>query len=246
MILAHGSTDYGLNMATLAQEFTDDYDIIMYDARGHGHSDKPEGPYGVDANAADLVGLIQALGIEKPILMGHSMGASTVAAVGARHPDLPRAVIMEDPGLLRVQSAAAVSPEAAAERAEARATDIRKSKEASKEEFAELSRTERHPDWQHDVDHVRMAEAMSLVSPNIAFSSGTSSAELSSELVNITAPTLILKADADEEQRKVHIAATAKMPNAKIVHIDGASHMIRFDRPEETVREMRAFLAALP
>ena len=61
MVLAHGITDYGLNWASLAQRFEAEYDIIMYDARGHGYSDKPDGPYDLATHAADLAGLIRAL-----------------------------------------------------------------------------------------------------------------------------------------------------------------------------------------
>jgi pimeloyl-ACP methyl ester carboxylesterase len=49
----------------------------------------------------DLAGLIRESKLVKPVLMGHSMGASTVAAFAARYPDIPRAVILEDPGLAR-------------------------------------------------------------------------------------------------------------------------------------------------
>lgn len=34
--MAHGVTDYGLNWVSVADKFHTDYDIIMYDARGHG------------------------------------------------------------------------------------------------------------------------------------------------------------------------------------------------------------------
>src|SRR6185437_14477599 len=47
-------------------------------------------------------GFVHAMKFEKPILMGHSMGAVTVMRVGAEYPDLPRAVIMLDPLLGRL------------------------------------------------------------------------------------------------------------------------------------------------
>jgi pimeloyl-ACP methyl ester carboxylesterase len=69
----------------------------MVDARGHGLSDKPESGYTPADHERDLVGVIEALGLEKPILVGHSMGAVTVAMVAADHPEMVRAVILEDP-----------------------------------------------------------------------------------------------------------------------------------------------------
>lgn len=97
MILAHGITDYGLNWASLAAQFEGEFDIIMYDARGHGFSEKPDGPYSLQTHVQDLIGLIDTLNIKKPVLMGHSMGGSIVQLAAATYPDVPAAVIMEDP-----------------------------------------------------------------------------------------------------------------------------------------------------
>jgi pimeloyl-ACP methyl ester carboxylesterase len=99
MVMAHGASDYGLNWTTLTKELQAAYDIYMVDARGHGYTDPPTADTRGDAGVEDLVGFLRAMKIEKPILMGHSMGASTVMRIGATYPDLARAVIMLDPGL---------------------------------------------------------------------------------------------------------------------------------------------------
>ncbi|HRZ56781.1 MAG TPA: alpha/beta hydrolase [Candidatus Paceibacterota bacterium] len=57
-------------------------------------------------------------------------------------------------------------------------------------------------------------------------------------------PTLVLKADADPDSRKKHIEIAALLPNGRPVHIDGAGHVIRNDRPNETEREIRSFLSS--
>ena len=61
----------------------------------------------------------------------------------------------------------------------------------------------------------------------------------------ITAPTLILKADAEEEYRKRHLEAAELLPNGKLIHIDGASHLIRHDKPDGMEKEVRAFLSSV-
>lgn len=53
------------------------YRAIAYDQRGAGLSSKPPGPYSVDLWAQDLVRLIEALEVERPILVGHSVGCMT-------------------------------------------------------------------------------------------------------------------------------------------------------------------------
>ena len=101
LVLAHGSSDDGLCWTNLAKELTDRYDIIMFDARGHGLSDPPTPNDPEDVQVEDLSELIKALKLDKPILMGHSMGSASVAHFAAKYPDVPRAVILEDPALVR-------------------------------------------------------------------------------------------------------------------------------------------------
>lgn len=43
VVLAHGITDSGLCWTALAEELQQDYDVVMYDARGHGESEDPGG-----------------------------------------------------------------------------------------------------------------------------------------------------------------------------------------------------------
>ena len=101
LVMAHGSSDDALCWTNLAREFQDQYDIIMFDARGHGLSDPPTPSDPPDVQVEDLAGLIRELKLERPILMGHSMGSSSVARFAAKYPNVARAVILEDPGLVR-------------------------------------------------------------------------------------------------------------------------------------------------
>ena len=109
LVLAHGYSDDGLCWTNMAKELEADFDIIMTDARGHGLSDPPSASDPADAQAEDLAGLIQELKLDKPIVMGHSMGSSAVAWFAAKYPDVPRAVVLEDPGLVRRPNSAARS-----------------------------------------------------------------------------------------------------------------------------------------
>ncbi|MBV9356972.1 MAG: alpha/beta fold hydrolase, partial [Chloroflexi bacterium] len=54
LVLAHGASDSGLCWTRLAQALEGEYDVVMPDARGHGHSDAPESAYGSVDQAADL------------------------------------------------------------------------------------------------------------------------------------------------------------------------------------------------
>jgi 3-oxoadipate enol-lactonase len=66
---------------------TGSYRVLRYDTRGHGASQVTAAPYSIALLAADLVGLMDALGIAKAHLVGLSMGGMVCQFVGANHPD---------------------------------------------------------------------------------------------------------------------------------------------------------------
>lgn len=62
--------------------------VIMYDLRGHGHSDRPQTGYSVNDGVADLDGLLTALDIQKSVhLIGNSYGGAIAMGMALKHPD---------------------------------------------------------------------------------------------------------------------------------------------------------------
>ena len=68
--------------------------------RGHGRSDKPEGTYAIGVLADDLAWVCEQIGLEKPVIIGHSMGGIVAFDLAARYPALPSAVIMLDAAIV--------------------------------------------------------------------------------------------------------------------------------------------------
>lgn len=97
LVLSHGITDMGLCWRRVAESLCREYDVIVYDARGHGDSDAPPAGHEPDNRALDLRGLIVGLGLDRPRLLGHSLGATTVALLAANYPSLAHSVVLEDP-----------------------------------------------------------------------------------------------------------------------------------------------------
>lgn len=96
-ILLHGVTDSGRTWVPVAKILAETYDVIMPDAYGHGRSARIDNTLPKQSHVDHLYGLIDALGLRKPLLMGHSMGAGTVADIASQYPDLPGAIVLEDP-----------------------------------------------------------------------------------------------------------------------------------------------------
>ncbi|QLH80834.1 alpha/beta fold hydrolase [Halosimplex pelagicum] len=244
LVIAHGVFDDGRCRLPLARELADDYDVIVYDARGHGHSDAPESGYDADARAADLIALLEGLGVDDPIFFGHSMGGDTVLAAAADYPDRPRAVVAVDPACLLGHNA------------ENRGDD--------RMDDAEIEGIRQRILWWQDhskaelldaddelAGHVAagdeelaslLADARLRVSPDIVevFASGW--VDPGAAFPEIEAPTLVLRADVDEEARERDRAAVDRLPDGRLVHVDDAGHCVFRDRRESATGELRSFL----
>jgi pimeloyl-ACP methyl ester carboxylesterase len=73
---------------TMAKPLRDaGYRVLMYDLRGHGHSERPTSGYTVDAFVDDLAALLDVLEIAEPVyLIGNSFGGTIVYGFAERHP----------------------------------------------------------------------------------------------------------------------------------------------------------------
>jgi pimeloyl-ACP methyl ester carboxylesterase len=74
--------------------FTDRYQVILFDYRGVGRTDKPDIPYSIGMLADDTVGLMDALGIRKAHIMGTSMGSQIAQTIAAQYPDRVKGLIL--------------------------------------------------------------------------------------------------------------------------------------------------------
>jgi pimeloyl-ACP methyl ester carboxylesterase len=244
MVMAHGATDYGLNWTTLTKDLQSAFDIYMVDARGHGYSDPPTASAGGDTGVEDLVGFLRAMKIDKPILMGHSMGAGAVMRLAAEYRDIPRAVIMLDPGLgaspARPSTPAAPRPGALVMAGDPESL-VQQNNRPYEELLAQCRRES--PKWDL-VDCQYWAVSKHLYHGSYASGSQRALPRMNAveTLGKITAPALILKADAPPETRKANEDVAKALRNGKLVHIDGAAHNLHHDQRQRTVKEILAFL----
>ncbi len=73
--------------------------VVTYDARGHGLSGKPEAGYGFDHVVSDALAVMQAAGVRRPLIVGHSWGAMTALELAAAYPREVSGAVLVDGGL---------------------------------------------------------------------------------------------------------------------------------------------------
>ncbi|KZE41447.1 alpha/beta hydrolase [Microbacterium sp. T32] len=97
-LLVHGVTASHLAWSWVARE-APDVRLLAPDLRGRGRSADLSGPFGMAAHADDLAAVLDAAGVERALIVGHSMGAFVSAVFADRHPDRAAAVVLVDGGL---------------------------------------------------------------------------------------------------------------------------------------------------
>jgi pimeloyl-ACP methyl ester carboxylesterase len=97
ILLVHGFTDNGLSWNRVPIHLMRIYNVVVMDTRGHGFSGCGEGPFNLHDEAADMKVLVDALHLTKPVIMGHSRGASIAATASADYADVFSGCILIDP-----------------------------------------------------------------------------------------------------------------------------------------------------
>lgn len=96
VILIHGFGDTGDMWARLGADLARDHTVIVPDLRGMGLSGKPDNGYDKWTQAADMRAVLQALGIEKAVVIGHDIGTMVAYAYAARYRDLTEKLVVMD------------------------------------------------------------------------------------------------------------------------------------------------------
>jgi pimeloyl-ACP methyl ester carboxylesterase len=240
VVLVHGITDSGLCWTRLAQALEDEYDLVMYDARGHGLSGVPETGYAPEEHVADMAELIAALGLERPALIGHSMGASNVTLAIATHPDLARCAILEDPVWRTTYDL-----EAQQARVKEWRADLVARKSRTREQLMAGER-EQNPTWAEIEFGVR-ADAKLRVDPDVLtwISPQNPPIPWRDVVRKFACPVLVVTADPELGaivSPEVAREAAGLCDSLEVVHIPGVGHHIRYGQFEMYMEVVRAFL----
>jgi pimeloyl-ACP methyl ester carboxylesterase len=111
VIAIHGITANSASWVAVDRALGARASLVALDLRGRGASNRLPGPYGIAAHARDALAALDALGVERGVVAGHSLGAYIAARLAAEHPERVRALILVDGGL-RIAAPDGVDPQA--------------------------------------------------------------------------------------------------------------------------------------
>lgn len=100
LVLIHGFTD-NLNMwYNQVPAFSERFQVLVYDVRGHGRTKTPEGGFSMELFAADVHALLKALGIEKACMLGYSMGGRIALRFALEYPEMTSGLVFANSGVM--------------------------------------------------------------------------------------------------------------------------------------------------
>lgn len=243
-LLLHGVAHAGRQWDFFARAVDRRLRLIAPDARGHGDSAKPAAGYAPSDFVADHVAVLDALELERVIVVGHSMGGSHGVAFTLAHPErVFRLVVidtgpsLEPAGRERAQRLTATRPERFATPAEAEAY-LRATSPGYRDEI-----------YAHRVRWLLRAGPQGLVWRADAAALdrilGASRSDIWERLGEIAAPTLLVRGTRGYLPKDTALGMIARIPDARLVELE-AGHNVHLDRPAELADAVVAFARAVP
>lgn len=204
--------------------------VIAVDLPGHGMSDKPEVKYDMDLFAAAIDAVLKDAGVERAVLVGHSMGTPVVRQFYRKYPQKTLAIVIVDGGL---------RPFGTKEQREQFITPLRgpNAKEAGLQMFNAMTTTLPATDKERVLTSFRATPQPVLVS---AMEAMADESLYATDKINVPVLAILAKSPfwpADTEQFLHGLA-----PDLEYQMWDGVGHFLFLDRPKEFNAAVIAFL----
>lgn len=227
------------------RELVSRHQLLRYDSRGAGLSDREVRDFSFDALADDLETVIAASGLQSFAMLGISQGAALAVDYAARHPNRVSQLVLWG-GYSRGRNRRGTTEDA--EQAEAFKTLMRhgwgKQSSTFLRMFASLylpEANEEQVQWWTDLQRIATSPENA-----VRLRDAIDDIDVSDKLAHVKAPTLILHSEREEvapfsEARRM----AALIPNATLVPLDSANHLVLYQEPawQRAVDEVLEFLA---
>ena len=220
VVLQHGLSDYGACWGDMISDLSENgYRVALMDARGHGRSGKPDVGYDLNTMTADLMALIRHLKLDRPVVIGHSMGASMTARAASSYPEELRAIVLIDPvfnDAINEDKSLGIDK---------RKKDLQDIKQMSHTEIRDYT-IKKHPEWK---DIYIEAYVMSKVfaSENIFKIMDTVNQGWREDLEKIHCPAMLITADVEKGAIVTQDTSNwihERYPEIEILHVPNVGH----------------------
>jgi pimeloyl-ACP methyl ester carboxylesterase len=234
ILFHHGYTGSHDSWPPIIAQLENEFRCVMMDARGAGDSAHPEDGYTIDQYAADVIGLVDDLGIERFTYLGHSMGGAIGMWLGLEYADrLNRLVLVAPVGSGGIEVLPEVR-EAAATLWYGRDAD-----ELVRQRIAGAARPEQTDDV---VVKTRVDRALSVSKGHYEGSWEAMTAwNVTDRLGELTTPTLMVVGAADT-LATANLEDYLRLPNATLHVFSRVGHLVPSDVPVEFAAVVRDFM----
>jgi pimeloyl-ACP methyl ester carboxylesterase len=186
--------------------------------------------------------VIAALGLERPAIMGHSMGAATTLVLAGTYPDVPGAILLEDPPAWWVvdPGKSLFNPERLAQMR----ASLTANKQKTREELIAAQRAA-SPRWS-EAELGPWADSKLQLSLNVLNRIDVAPVDWQATMRRISCPALLITADPAQGgivTEENGVALQALVPQLRIAHIPDAGHCIHRDQFDQSMDVIRGFLA---
>jgi pimeloyl-ACP methyl ester carboxylesterase len=243
MVFVHGFGGCAQGWYQQLEAFAAEHTVYAYDSVNHGHSSlSPEGSPEPD-RADELEQVLAALGIERPILAGNSMGALTLLRWAVRHPGSAAALVPSGMGITPPDA----DPDVEAARARAIGAPVADDVLFMPAEgaFTKAFVTERAEQYER---YIRLRSTATRIEaarhPRRPTMEHPARGELADAVKTVTSPMRIVVGDQDwlfAAARHLHDL----VPQSELSILPGAPHNAYFEAPDAYNATVRSFLARL-
>ncbi|HTO74257.1 MAG TPA: alpha/beta fold hydrolase [Gemmatimonadales bacterium] len=240
MLLAHGMWCAGHMFDPMVAELAATHRVIIPDLRAHGRSAVPRSAWDLTDIADDYVRILDALGVDRVILGGFSMGGMAAVHFALNHPDRLAALIL-------ISTSGSAEPWVRRREIDALSAIVAVAGAphwlSLQAAFGVFTREFRHNSPELVDQWTDQVEAMSRKALVQSLHAVSNRPSLEDRLGEITAPTLVLAGHRDWQLSTSHsVVLSKKIPGAELAILPGVGHGLPMERPAETVRLMLRFL----
>lgn len=238
LVLLHSMGMDGHGFDTFSDALQEEYQVLAFDILDHGDSEKPKEPVSLGEHAEIMRDAYRQLGFEPNVLVGHSVGGMIGMVLAAEHPDDLRGLVLVDiaPFEMTGRPARPPPPEFFSDEEEARSY-IRQRYPGFTPEAVE--NRVKHAFVRDEKGRLKLKGTGATIRPSLAV-------DLWPYVERMETPTLLIMGSESDLVTDETLKRMKKtMSRLEVVTVEGATHMVPQDKPEEFEHHVRGFLKKL-